>query len=81
MARMSPDGGREARPTEYLSFLLRLWRVNAVGTPEWRASLQRPGTLETLCFADLGGLVAFLSGEIEERTAPEPAEDERPSGR
>jgi hypothetical protein len=51
MARELPD---------YLSFLLRLWRVDERGLPNWRASLQSPQTGERVSFATLDALFAFL---------------------
>jgi hypothetical protein len=48
---------------EYLSYLLRLWRVSGVGAPLWRGSLQRPGAAEPVGFADLEELIAFLRAE------------------
>ena len=47
-------------PPEYLSFLLRLWRVNGGGQPVWRASVQRPGEAIPAGFAGLEELFAFL---------------------
>jgi len=48
---------------DYLSYLLRLWRVGHGREVHWRASLQRPGTEETLRFADLDEMFAFLQAE------------------
>jgi len=62
---------------DYLSYLLRLRRVEGERTQVWRASLQRPGTLETRDFADLEALLAFLRAEMEEGVAPEPLEREQ----
>lgn len=61
---------------EYLSYLLRLRRVEGERTQVWRASLQCPGTLETKDFGDLEALLAFLRAEMEEGAAPEPLERE-----
>ena len=59
--------GWEARPggprRDYLSYLVRLWRVGHGREAHWQASLQRPGTEEPLWFADLEELVAFLRAE------------------
>jgi hypothetical protein len=63
---------------EYLSYLLRLRRVEGERTQVWRASLQCPGTLETKDFADLDSVVAFLRAEMGEGVAPESSESERP---
>ena len=52
---------------DYLSYLLRLWRVRDVGTdhpsdemPDWRVSLQSPLTREHVGFATLDDFVEFL---------------------
>jgi hypothetical protein len=52
-----------ASPKDYMSYLLRLWRVGQGRDAHWRASLQRPGTEEPIWFADLEELVAFLRAE------------------
>ena len=55
------DGTPKGTPErhEYLSYLLRLWRV---GTEKavWRASLESPLTGERIGFASLDALFAFL---------------------
>ena len=48
---------------DYISYLLRLWRVGHGREVHWRASLQRPGTAEPLWFADLEDLFEFLRAE------------------
>lgn len=57
---------------DYLSYLLRLWRVgkeNAV----WRASLESPHTGERIGFAGLDELFAFLQQQTsDEASALEP---------
>ncbi len=66
----SPTGGdRNTFRSEYLSFLLRLRRVNADGAPAWRASLQRPGAAEAVVFTTLEALLDFLRAEMEEEDA------------
>ena len=60
----------------YLSYLLRLWRVDGGPTPIWRASLQRPGTAEPIYFGDLEALVAFLRAEMGEDVTAEPSDFE-----
>ena len=57
----------EQRP-DYLSYLLRMWRVRERGPPgteasAWRASLQRPGSGERIGFRSLDELFAFLCRE------------------
>ena len=47
----------------YISYLLRLWRVNRTGKPVWRASLESPQTGQRLAFANLADLFAILADE------------------
>jgi len=51
---------------DYLSYLLRLWRVCSAGKHVWRASLETPGTGERRGFARLKELFAFLEAETGE---------------
>ena len=60
-------GDLGARRAEYLSYLLRLWRVSVEGAPVWRVSLQLPGAAEQTAFAGLDELLAFLRAETGER--------------
>jgi hypothetical protein len=48
------------KQTDYLSYLLRLWRVQEEGKPIWRVSLQSPQTRECKGFANLDALFDFL---------------------
>ena len=48
---------------DYMSYLLRLWRVGQSRDVHWRASLQRPGTEEPIWFADLEEMFAFLRSQ------------------
>lgn len=48
---------------EYLSYLLRLWRVSDEDNPVWRASLQSPQTGERIGFASLNELFKFLRAQ------------------
>jgi hypothetical protein len=58
--------------TDYLSYLLRLWRVSSVerarrddsGQAVWRASLQETLSGDRTNFASLDDLVAFLQHQI-----------------
>ena len=51
---------------QYISYLLRLWRVNGEDEPRppeksaWRASLEDPNTRERKAFASLDELVDYL---------------------
>jgi hypothetical protein len=59
---------------EYLSYLLRLWRVSGEDKAVWRASLESPHTGERRGFGDLAGLFTFLEKETSRiargQTAP-----------
>ncbi|CAG0936382.1 hypothetical protein TFLX_05255 [Thermoflexales bacterium] len=48
-------------PTEYQSYLLRLWRSNK--RHPWRAMLEQVGSEERHSFTDLEGLFAFLHAQ------------------
>lgn len=50
--------------SDYVSFLLRLWRVSGGEAAVWRASLQDTLTDERMNFASLGDLVAFLRRQM-----------------
>jgi hypothetical protein len=45
---------------DYLSYLIRLWRVREMGQDVWRASVQHPGTGERVSFRTLDELFVFL---------------------
>jgi hypothetical protein len=46
---------------DYLSYLVRLWRVSAGGATTWRASVECPHTGEQVGFAGVQDLFDFLS--------------------
>jgi hypothetical protein len=48
---------------DYLSYLLRLWRVDGEENAAWRASLESPHTGERRGFAKLADLFTFLEEE------------------
>ena len=48
---------------DYLSYLLRLWRVDGEENAVWRASLESPHTGERRGFAKLADLFTFLEEE------------------
>jgi hypothetical protein len=52
-----------ASQKDYMSYLLRLWRAGQGRDAHWRASLQRPGTEESIWFADLEEMFAFLRAQ------------------
>ena len=54
------------RGSDYISYLLRLWRTSTDGQGVWRASLTDPLTAERIGFADLEALFDFL----RRQTAP-----------
>jgi hypothetical protein len=59
---------------DYLSYLLRLWRVGGDGGAHreekavWRASLESPLTDERIGFASLDALIDFLRQQIDDET-------------
>jgi hypothetical protein len=71
MAREQPD---------YLSYLLRLWRVNnhgesaEEGTASWRASLESAHTGEKRIFASLDDLFEFLKKQTQSPSHPQAKE-------
>jgi len=50
--------------SDYLSYLLRLWRVSDEEKAVWRASLESPHTGERRGFANLADLFTFLEQEL-----------------
>lgn len=54
----------DKRQPDYLSYLLRLWRVSGEEKAVWRASLESPHTGERRGFANLEDLFAFLEQEL-----------------
>lgn len=67
----------------YLTFLLRLWRVDAEGQVAWRASLEDAHSGERRGFGDLPALQGFLQALLEpqppERSAPPSGEASQPA--
>lgn len=59
---------------DYLSYLLRLWRVSGEGEAPWRASLESPHTGERRGFANLDRLCEFLQRETG--AVPDTREDQ-----
>jgi len=57
----------------YISYLLRMWRVQSQGQEIWRASLEYPQTGKVIGFPDLESLFSYL----EAQKAGE-QDDERP---
>jgi len=55
--RVGPMSGKQP---DYLSYLLRLWRVNHAQETIWRASLKSASTGEQMGFASLDELFEFL---------------------
>ena len=49
---------------DYLSYLLRLWRVSGEEKAVWRASLESPHTGERRGFANSTDLFTFLEREL-----------------
>jgi hypothetical protein len=63
---------------DYLSYLLRVWRVSGEDAAHWRASLQSPHTGERRGFASLTDLLTFLEQATnradQRQNAPEAGE-------
>jgi hypothetical protein len=51
--------------THHYSYLLRIWRIGASKTSDWRASLELPVTGKRIGFANLEQLFAYLMDLIE----------------
>lgn len=61
---MMSDAGEGSREQpEYLSYLLRLWRVEGGEQPVWRASLKGVGGGQKVGFASLEELFDYLRAE------------------
>ena len=56
------------QPTQYQSYLLRLWRSNAHST--WRSSLQCTASGEKQTFTDLAALYSFLLTQFADEALP-----------
>jgi hypothetical protein len=70
----SPDD----REPLYLSYLLRLWRKrDDQGRPVWCASLEEPGSHQTVRFKDVPALFAFLRTQLGSATPGGPANEEQ----
>jgi hypothetical protein len=63
MTRIQKD---ESARRDYLSYLLRVWRVEVKERTIWRASLECPHTGEQLGFADLEALCRHLRAETQQ---------------
>ena len=63
MARKHKDRSEQRG---YLSYLLRLWRVEVNERTVWRASLECPHTGEQSGFADVEALCRYLRVETEQ---------------
>ena len=61
----------------YLSYLLRLWMVEAADRNCWRASLESPITGERLGFQDLEALFTYLECVTQDPSALQPLPRER----
>jgi hypothetical protein len=74
--------GEPGEHPDYLSFLMRLWRVPGDGhswcsrEASWRASLESAQTGATQSFADLEDLFAFLRQQTSHTPEVEEAEDD-----
>jgi hypothetical protein len=52
--------------SEYVAYLLRLWRVKTGGEETWRASLEDPHTGERLGFAGFEEMLSFLQKQTNQ---------------
>jgi hypothetical protein len=59
----------------YRSYLLRVWSASG-RDQDWRATIERIGQGDRLCFASLDELAAFLQDEA--RSEPGPSDDGDP---
>jgi hypothetical protein len=67
---MMADAHRQSgERMEYVSYLLRLWRVDGSTQPIWRASLKSASTGEQVGFASLEELFDYLRAEVEARSS------------
>jgi hypothetical protein len=57
---------------DYLSYLLRVWRVEVKEQTIWRASLECPHTGEQLGFVDLETLCCYLREETQQEGGATP---------
>ncbi len=57
-------------PSPYFSYLLRLWLAGDDDLPEWRLVLTDPQTDQTVGFASLETLMAFLRERMEAADPP-----------
>ena len=64
------------RRADYHSYLLRLWRADALAP--WQASLQSTASGETRRFTELDSLWAFLLEELDKGDDPPPPEKPPP---
>ena len=55
--------------SDYLAYLLRLWRANDKGKAVWRASLEAADTHDRAGFASLTKLFEFLREQTDEAVA------------
>ena len=69
MAKNQKD---QSERRDYLSYLLRVWRVKVSERTTWRASLECPDTGERLGFADLEALCRYLRVETQQEGGDDP---------
>ena len=54
------------RPQPYLSFLVRLWKVDQEAQVYWRVSIEDPFTGERCGFMNLKAFIAFLEKKMRD---------------
>jgi hypothetical protein len=70
-------GDAEDQAPDYLSFLLRLWRMQGQGADSWRVSVASPGNGERHGFSSLDEFFAFLRRQTGARSSTGDREDRR----
>jgi hypothetical protein len=66
--------------TDYLSYLLRLWRENGEGQTVWRASLERSRTARRQVFPGLEDLCEYLQRRTGVAFGADADDDETTTG-
>jgi len=81
MPRPPDPSSRPGAESNYLAYLLRLWRIWDGDQPVWRASLEAPGSREARGFASIEAVFDFLRDQVDEQTPPGKPESTLEQGR
>jgi hypothetical protein len=66
--------------TDYQSYMLRMWRKrDGAGHLMWCASLEEPGSHETISFGDVRTMCAFVQSRLGLVPPGAPAQEEQPA--